>query len=463
MRAELQRWRDDHAAAVARHSARLAERFDSDRERDHFAVIAKEAAPAAEEFTRAASSKAVRLGTHRERSLDQTVRLAEAQLDLVGVSRIAEISGLDVLGLPVYNSIRPLADAANLTVTCGKGLSDQAALASAMMEAIERHSGERADRCGVYGTRAEVQALARVLHPTRLVLDRKHDWSESSRLEWWPCRDLVRGDIVLVPAAAVFTPYKLPPKLIGGFSDGLAAGNSLTEAVLHGLYELIERDSTSLGEASRTGLRIRPDSLPDEVQPLLEVLTSHGIEYLVMCFESEFTVPTFFVYLDDHRARDPWLINGGAGCHLDPAVAVLRAFTEAIQSRASVVSGGREDLARMAMTRSEYPAATAMLDHWRALPADTALADFPDLSTDSTAGDLRRVLRLLTDGGCPAVLATALTRAPMPFAVCRAVVPGMEFHREEPGRLGQRLLTRMLAVRESGRESGRESVRGSTA
>ena len=267
MQPELHRWRQQQDAAWALHRARLDERFDLDRERDHLAIISKEAAPAAEAFTGRPSTKAIRLGTHRERSLHTTLELTPAPLHAAGVSRVAEISGLDVLGMPVYNTIRPLAEEHNLTVTCGKGLSDAAARASAAMEAIERHSGERGERYGVYGTRSEVQALARVLHPSRLILDRAHEWKESSRLEWWPCRDLVAGDIVLVPAVAVFTPYKLPPKLIGGFSDGLAAGNSITEAALHGAYELIERDSTSLGESTRSGRRIQLRTLPADVQP----------------------------------------------------------------------------------------------------------------------------------------------------------------------------------------------------
>lgn len=426
---------------------RLRQPFDLAREREHLAIIEKDAAPAPEAFTGRTGAKAVLHGTHRERSLASTLQLAEGVLGAVGVSRVAQISGLDALDMPVYNTIRPLAEPNNLTVTCGKGISDEAARASAAMEAVERHSGERGERHGVYGTRSEVLSLARVLHPTRLILDRRHEWNESVSLEWWPCRDLVRGDVVLVPAAAVFTPYKLAPKLIGGFSDGLASGNSITEAALHGAYELIERDSTALGESSHIACRMDLDTLPEAVQPLLRTLDRLDIECMVMCFESEFGIPTFFAYLDDHAAANPWLINGGAGCHLDPGVAALRALTEAVQSRASVVSGGREDLARMAARREEYPRATAMLDHWRAMPATGRLQDYPDQSTPSTSTDLLSTVAAFTRGGMPAVLVTQLTRIAMPFAVCRTVVPGMEFHREEPGRLGQRLVTRMLAAR----------------
>jgi len=448
VRPELERWRQQQLASRELHDSRLLRPFDLAREREHLEIIEKDAAPAVEAFTGQPSAKSIRHGTHRERSLEDTLRLAEGVLDAVGVSRVSEISGLDILGMPVYNTIRPLAEANNLTVTCGKGLSDRAARASAAMEAIERHSGERGDRHGVYGTRTDVLALRRVLHPTRLILDRRHEWTESTPLEWWPCRDLVSGDVVLVPAVAVFTPYKLAPKLIGGFSDGLASGNSITEAALHGAYELIERDSTSLGESSRLGRRMDLDTLPPAVQPLLRTLERLNIECMVMCFESEFGIPTFFAYLDDRNAANPWLINGGAGCHLDPQVAVSRALTEAVQSRASVVSGGREDLARMAARREDYPVATAMLDHWRALPAVHRLDDYPDLSTASTAADLLDVVAAFTRGRMPAVLVSQITRVAMPFAVCRTIVPGLEFHREEPGRLGQRLVTRMLAARQ---------------
>src|SRR5207248_2622263 len=133
--------------------------------------------------------------------------------------------------------------------------------------------------------------------------------------------------IVLVSAAAVFTPYHRSPRLMASHSDGLAAGNCRAEAVLHGLYELVERDCTAFGEALGTGRRIELLSLPEPARRLVGTLDEVGIATYVYVFTSNVGIPTFYAIIDDQRSGDGLLINGGAGCHLDPAVAVGRALT----------------------------------------------------------------------------------------------------------------------------------------
>jgi ribosomal protein S12 methylthiotransferase accessory factor len=53
----------------------------------------------------------------------------------LGVTRVGEITGLDRIGIPVWFAVRP--NARTLSVSQGKGLSDAAARASAVMEAVE--------------------------------------------------------------------------------------------------------------------------------------------------------------------------------------------------------------------------------------------------------------------------------------------------------------------------------------
>ena len=65
-------------------------------------------------------------------------RLAE-----FGITRLARLTGLDEVGIPVWAAIRP--NAATLAVSQGKGVDDDAAAASAMMEAIEVATAERRD------------------------------------------------------------------------------------------------------------------------------------------------------------------------------------------------------------------------------------------------------------------------------------------------------------------------------
>lgn len=382
-------------------------------------------------------------GTHRVRPPAETVDLAWGARAAAGISRVADITGLDTVGIPVFNTIRPRAASGTLTVSCGKGVDRTAALASALMEAIERHCGERHDRRGPVGSLRELSRADRVLHPRALILDRHTTWTEETEIEWWPYRNLTSDEVVLLPAAATFTPYPAAGvRMFGSVSDGLAAGNSLTEATLHALYELVERDCTAFGEVARCGYEIALDTLPAVHRGFVDRFAACGITTRVFAFETAVGIPAFFVAIDDTTMEDALLINGGAGCHLSPSVALNRALTEAAQSRLSVISGGREDLTEHVARRAGgYPAARQRMLAWASGWPVRAFGSYPDLSTGSLAEDLRLVRRRLAEAGLRDVYLTDLTLPGLPFAVVRAVVPGLEFFHQEPGRLGRRLHT----------------------
>ena len=70
----------------------------------------------------------------------ETVISAASVAESLGVTRIADITGLDRVGIPVYSAIVP-DSADNLSVYNGKGLRPVDAKAGALMEAIEQASG----------------------------------------------------------------------------------------------------------------------------------------------------------------------------------------------------------------------------------------------------------------------------------------------------------------------------------
>ncbi|HEY9009478.1 MAG TPA: hypothetical protein VIN06_00525, partial [Devosia sp.] len=52
-----------------------------------------------------------------------------------GITRLARQTGLDAIGIPCFAAIRP--NSKTLSVNMGKGIDDDAAMASAIMEAVE--------------------------------------------------------------------------------------------------------------------------------------------------------------------------------------------------------------------------------------------------------------------------------------------------------------------------------------
>ena len=79
--------------------------------------------------------KRFRLGTHRVRPPEETWEALRGVLPRVGITRVADVTGLDRIGIPVWQAVRPASR--SLSVSQGKGATPAAARASAVMESIE--------------------------------------------------------------------------------------------------------------------------------------------------------------------------------------------------------------------------------------------------------------------------------------------------------------------------------------
>jgi len=84
-----------------------------------------------------------RAGTHRTRSPAETLAAYGPRMGELGITRLADVTGLDHVGLPVYMAVRP--NARSLSVSQGKGIDRDSAKASALMEAIEGWHAERVE------------------------------------------------------------------------------------------------------------------------------------------------------------------------------------------------------------------------------------------------------------------------------------------------------------------------------
>lgn len=90
-------------------------------------------------------------GVHRTVDVKETIKNARKVLEKVGITRIADITGLDRLGIPVVSATVP-EDKCAISVNNGKGLTLDAAMAGAMMETIERYSAENVKKKLITGT-----------------------------------------------------------------------------------------------------------------------------------------------------------------------------------------------------------------------------------------------------------------------------------------------------------------------
>ena len=389
-------------------------------------------------------------GTHRIIPPNETIKNNEEKCKIAGITRITEITHLDRIGLPVFSAIRPTSQDGAISIYGGKGISSEHAKASAMMEGFERYSAEKQCENLVTGTVSEISSKGNTIDVESLNLpkDFKKENIELLNLEWNICHDLISGDDYYVPSNAIYHPYVLEDNscqsLFKSNTNGLASGNSLEEAILHGMFEVIERDAWSIFELTHKNYKqIDLDSIESEtVNDALSKFSENDIKIKLMDFTADVNIPTIAASADDTLLKDAGLLTLGIGTHLDPEVAVLRALTEVAQSRATQIHGAREDTVRADFARTAGYERMKRINKYYFQEEDEKirLSDIENRSTDSITKDIDIVLEELKSNEIEHMLYYDLTRPELNVNVVRVIIPTMELYSIDPSRAGYRFL-----------------------
>ena len=214
----------------------------------------------------------------------------------------------------------------------GKGLSTNQNIASACFEFFERYNARMShDDEILESSFDEVSDFA--IDPQRFSLAESFNFHRAKKIDWIWGYSFSQKRPVLVPANLVFCPYIASgiEKYIGiSDSNGLASGNNIEEAILHGLLEVIERDQVTVSEYNRLPFkRVIPESIPKGCNPTIDRLADEGFEVYILSGTTDIPVPFIAVFL--HCKKNPSNCSVAFGCHSDPALALERALTEAIQ------------------------------------------------------------------------------------------------------------------------------------
>ncbi|WP_214023751.1 YcaO-related McrA-glycine thioamidation protein [Methanosarcina mazei] len=390
-------------------------------------------------------------GTQRVYDEATTLENTKNQIKKIGVTRIADITNLDRLGVPIFSSIRPSAAPGAISIYSGKGSTEQRARISAIMESFERCLAERpglnANIAGDISAPALVESYLNArenyvtLDPGSLLLSQPYN--PSSLLEWVGAYDLLNKEEVFVSANAVYHPYDSPgqcQKLFLSNTNGLASGNVLEEAIFHGLLEVIERDAISTAQFTRDlGKEI---VLTEEDGYLYEIsrkFKDSGIDLKIWLVPTDTGIPTIIAATDDVKLKDPALLVMGAGSHLKPEIAVARAITEAAQSRVVQIQGAREDTDREGFIRSVgYDRMKRLNWFWFEEGEKISLSEVQDISKRSPAENIDVILEKLK-GLTEKVLVVDLSREEVAVPVVRVIIPGFELFTIDRDRKGKRL------------------------
>jgi YcaO-like protein with predicted kinase domain len=382
------------------------------------------------------TSKVFRRGTHRAQRLDQTFGRVWRLAPVMGITRVANVTGLDSIGIPVAMVCRP--NSRSVAVSQGKGVDYLSAQVSGLMEASELYHAETITLPLRLCSYEELRYENNVVEVDQLPHIAPSPFHPRLRVLWCEGRDLCTGQNFFVPYEMVHTNYTLPfierHRCFPATSNGLASGNCTIEAISHGLCEVIERDAATLWmlrskERFETN-RVELGTVGDPVcQELFTKIEDAGVSIGVWDITTDVGIAAFACFLVPQKNGAMWQcpIGEGYGCHPDRQIALLRAVTEAAQARLTIISGSRDDFFRDAY--KEWPDS----DQEKTLPTNLLNApptrsymDVPNFDGETFEDDVAWELQSLGKIGLRQAIVVDLTKPVFGLPVVRVVVPGLE-------------------------------------
>jgi YcaO-like protein with predicted kinase domain len=392
-------------------------------------------------------------------------RVAEAAKSL-GVTRLADITGLDRIGIPVYSSVVPKSDDV-LSVYNGKGARRVDAQVGALMEAIERQTALKARLPCVEASFSDLCQTRNVLDPKTVNQKLADDYSEHRIYSWIEGVDFVSGEPCWVPAKlAGYLWDDLPHPSCFEINDtnGIASGNCREEAICHALCELAERDAWTMAELGahklprqRRSLAYGPDAKdgPDDLDifpcldiesnELIEKFHQAGLSPVVRDITSVLGVPAIFASAADEHIPGFPMAHSGMGAHPDANVALRRALTELAQSRCVDIQGVREDLLAPGVASDVFALHTrrvSAIDNKSWCLGNSKMkrkfTEMPSRMLGSIEQDTEFLLNRFAESGLNQIIVIDFAPPTAPYSVVRVIVPGIEFWATDHGRLGPR-------------------------
>ncbi|MEA1908135.1 MAG: YcaO-related McrA-glycine thioamidation protein [Euryarchaeota archaeon] len=389
-------------------------------------------------------------GTQRVLDYETTLSNVAKLLPDIGVTELTDITHLDRVGIPVIAANRPSAGCGAITVYSGKGATPIHARISAIMESVERCFAEIPETNADFKDKTfnrdtlidsyENLGGENAIDPETLFLP--EPLPDNTKLEWTPGWDLLSESEILVPSNAVYHPYTRGMFLFRSNTNGLASGNTIEEAIVHGLLEVIERDALSITEYSRnTGREVILHEDDGVVYDLKNTFEKAGVPVKLWLLPSVTGIAVVVAVLDDIKTRDPTMLVMGAGAYLNPTHAVYRALTEAAQFRLSQISGAREDVQNRTgfVEGAGYDRMKRMNKFWYADGETIELAKIPDISSNTPAKDIESITERLHDVA-PYAIVVDMSQPWIDVPVVRTIIPTFELYTVDRERIGSRAI-----------------------
>jgi ribosomal protein S12 methylthiotransferase accessory factor YcaO len=405
-------------------------------------------------------------GTSRIIPPEVTLKKALQICRYIGVTRLADITSMDRLGIPNYSAVLPGTED-YIWVYSGKGTTRKQAKTSALMESIERYSSLPSGNIGrsrIQGTIKELAKSHALISPDDVIEPLNFQFQSDMIMDFFPGVDLLNEREILVPAPLVLFRYSPSSPAVNPFAyhhtNGLASGNVMEEAICHALCEVIERDASSVSEIRARAIpfhllktiennlkqsgymisNISSDKFVDDytiyrdvevsgeqlksVQDLARKFYESDLPLFIKDITSDIGIPTFVASSIEWISHDYGYLAEGHGTHPDARIALSRAITEVSQTRAANIQGARDDLRKIHYGENN----TDDKRSWQFIPSNEKIefGNIKSYCNDDILDDIELILGNLKSVGISTVAIVDLTNPNINIPVIRAIVPGLE-------------------------------------
>jgi len=413
----------------------------------------------------------------RIKSVEETLSTVLPVSSNIGITRLADITDMDILGIPNFSAVLPGTED-YIWVYSGKGSTRLEAKASALMESVERYCSlpSSNQKKMIQGSYKDVSKVSKTLHPSNVVEPMLFEYDEEMIMDFLPGYDLINNEQILVPTPLGLFRYSPKPPAVNPFAyhhtNGLASGNVLEEAICHSLCEVIERDATSLAELNASALpynalRTMTKYLSDngvEIDPidstefvdddskfpdvdisninfkpasnLVKKFNDVKIPLIIKDITSPIGIPTFNASSIEWISEDYGYLAEGHGTHPDARIALLRAITEVSQTRAANIQGARDDLRKISYGNSNSDEKKT----WQFMKSKNSIqfSEIKSYVNDDILDDIKLILSRLNSNGLTKAIVVDLTNPQIMIPVVRTIVPGLETFKITRAVIGKR-------------------------
>ncbi len=328
----------------------------------------------------------------------------------------------------------------------GKALTSQEAETACIAEALERYSiiyqGSEPRLRATFGEidaidPAAIQLFSDAQYENRVSWNRSHSelhwvperFDSSAAMDWTEAKSLVSGKTKYLPTALCYMYYECQdhPVFCVADTNGCAAGPSVTEAILHAILELVERDSVAIwgyNRISRPALDLKTYG-DKQISDFERIFDEMGRRLYLLDLTTDIRIPAFVAIAPRLDGSEPCF---GAAAGVSARRAAFKAIAETAQICFWTAHGSGSD-----EMHSWNRGAT--LDSHRYLQPEGTVEASPELNMDP-AEALQWCIGRLTGVGIESYYVD-LTRPEIGLPVVRAIAPGLRhfWARLGPGRL----------------------------